>query len=61
MAERKRKRSLEREYKELVSDILCACKDTHKKNEEEENEIREFTFLVITYIKNFSNDYHIEF
>lgn len=61
LGESKRKRSLEKEYKELISDILSACKETHKKHELDENEISEFTFLVITYINNFSGSYKIYF
>ena len=61
LAELKLKRSLEKEYKELVFDILVACKEQHKKYELEENEMSEFTFLVITYINNFTKDYHIKF
>jgi len=61
LGERKRKRSLEKEYNELISEILSACKETHKKHELDENEISEFTFLVITYINEFSGSYKINF
>lgn len=61
LGERNRKRSLEKEYKELISEILSACKETHKKHELDENEISEFTFLVITYINEFSGSYKINF
>ena len=61
LSERKNKRSLENEYKELISDILVACKTTYEKNKLEENEISHFTFIVINYINTFSEDYKIYF
>ena len=61
LGDRNRKRSLEKEYKELISEILSACKETHKKHELDENEISGFTFLVITYINEFSGSYKINF
>lgn len=60
---RKSKRSLEHEYKELISDILSATIETYNKHkdDEENQEITSFTFLVKTYIKTFSDDYKIHF
>ena len=58
---RKSKRSLEHEYKELISDILSATIETYNKHKDDENEITSFTFLVKTYIKTFSDDYKIHF
>ena len=55
------KRSLENEYKELISDILSACNETYEKHKENEDELSSFTFLVKTYIKTFSTDYKIHF
>jgi hypothetical protein len=58
---RKSKRSLENEYKELISDILSACNETYEKHKEDEDELASFTFLVKSYIKTFSDDYKIHF
>lgn len=59
--ERKHKRSLENEYKELISDILSASKEIYNKHKDDENEIASFAFQLKTYIKIFSDDYKIHF
>ena len=56
-----RKRSLENEYKELISDILSASIEIYNKHKDEENEITSFAFQLKTYIKTFSDDYKINF
>jgi len=63
LLERKSKRSLENEYKELISDILSATIETYNKHKDEEDDkdITSFTFQVKTYIKTFSDDYKIYF
>ena len=58
---RKTKRSLEHEYKELISEILAATIETYNKHKDDESDITSFTFLVKTYIKTFSDDYKIYF
>ena len=58
---RKSKRSLENEYKELISDILSASIEVYNKHKDEENEITSFAFQLKTYIKTFSDDYKIYF
>lgn len=63
LIERKHKRSLENEYKELISDILSATIETYNKHKDEEDDkdITSFTFQVKTYIKTFSDDYKVYF
>lgn len=60
---RKTKRSLENEYKELISDILSATIEIYNKHkdDEENQEITSFAFQLKTYIKTFSDDYKIHF
>jgi hypothetical protein len=61
IGEIKRIRSLENEYKELISDIIVACKEMYKKHEFEEDGVTELTSAVIRYVDEFSRSYRVFF
>lgn len=59
--EMKRTRSLEKEYKELISEIVVACREKYKEHEFEEDGVSELTSAVIRYVEEFSRSYRVFF
>jgi hypothetical protein len=61
LLEKNSKKSLELEYKELISDINDAIITTYNNCDFNESELFIFVSKLKIYIKNFENDYFIKF